>query len=248
MWLYFRFSSERAKLNCVTHSVKFEYWYLKKLSMIRNKVVWDKHCNSNRLTVRNIFLFCYSRFRLMCIFKWKETHFAYWMFYNFLFGIGVTPLLTVNVTWINRRIPRFKNRSGIPLSAKWLVMYMWYTYFISIDLIYLNLLKLLNKSHLTYLLFNVELISVLLKLNFTDWFLSKFRIDNCIWILFVTFKDCQNFSVCIKDFYLNLLKVFNATTAVWSILTVDYPYDPPRQQKCQNKDKVSGIIIWYSHY
>ena len=71
MWLYFRFSSERAKLNCVTHSVKFEYWYLKKLSMIRNKVVWDKHCNFNRLTVRNIFLFCYSRFRLMCIFKKK---------------------------------------------------------------------------------------------------------------------------------------------------------------------------------
>ena len=69
MWLYFRFSSERAKLNCVTHSVKFEYWYLKKLSMIRNKVVWDNHYNSNRLTVRNIFLFCYSRFRLMCIFK-----------------------------------------------------------------------------------------------------------------------------------------------------------------------------------
>ena len=69
MWLYFRFSSERAKLNCVTHSVKFEYWYLKKLSMIRNKVVWDKQYNSNRLTVRNIFLFCYSRFRLMCIFK-----------------------------------------------------------------------------------------------------------------------------------------------------------------------------------
>ena len=69
MWLYFRFLSERAKLNCVTHSVKFEYWYLKKLSMIRNKVVCDKHYNSNRLTVRNIFLFCYSRFRLMCIFK-----------------------------------------------------------------------------------------------------------------------------------------------------------------------------------
>ena len=40
-----------------------------KLSMIRNKVVWDKHCNSNRLTVRNMFLFCYSRFRLMCIFN-----------------------------------------------------------------------------------------------------------------------------------------------------------------------------------
>ena len=37
--------------------------------MIRNKVVWDKHYNSNRLTVRNIFLFCYSRFRLMCTFK-----------------------------------------------------------------------------------------------------------------------------------------------------------------------------------
>ena len=69
MWLYFRFSSERAKLNCVTHCVKFEYWYLKKLSMIRNKVVWDKHYNSNRLTERNIFLFCYSRFRLMCTFK-----------------------------------------------------------------------------------------------------------------------------------------------------------------------------------
>ena len=33
--------------------------------MIRNKVVWDKHYNSNRLTVR----ICYSRFRLMCIFK-----------------------------------------------------------------------------------------------------------------------------------------------------------------------------------
>ena len=37
--------------------------------MIRNKVVWDKHYNSNRLTERNIFLFCYSRFRLMCTFK-----------------------------------------------------------------------------------------------------------------------------------------------------------------------------------
>ena len=43
MWLYFRFSSERVKLNCVTNSVKFEYLYLRKLSMIRNKVVWDKH-------------------------------------------------------------------------------------------------------------------------------------------------------------------------------------------------------------
>ena len=37
--------------------------------MIRNKVMWDKHYNFNRLTVRNIFLFCYSRFRLMCIFN-----------------------------------------------------------------------------------------------------------------------------------------------------------------------------------
>ena len=69
MWLYFRFSSERVKFNCVTHSVKFEYLYLRKLSMIRNKVVWDKHYYSNRFTVRNIFLLCYSRFRLICIFK-----------------------------------------------------------------------------------------------------------------------------------------------------------------------------------
>ena len=72
MWLYFRFSSERVKLNCVNHSVKFEYLYiiyLRKLSMIRNKVVWDKHYYSNRFTVRNIFLLCYSRFRLICIFN-----------------------------------------------------------------------------------------------------------------------------------------------------------------------------------
>ena len=44
--------------------------------MIRNKVVWDKHYNSNRLTVRNIFLFCYSRFRLMCIFKVYQKYLA----------------------------------------------------------------------------------------------------------------------------------------------------------------------------
>ena len=37
--------------------------------MLRNKVVWDKHYKSNRLTVRNIFLLRYSRFRLMCTFK-----------------------------------------------------------------------------------------------------------------------------------------------------------------------------------
>ena len=60
----FSVSSERAKLNCVTLSVKFEYWYHKKLSMICNKVVWDKHYYSNRLNVRNIFLYCYSRFSL----------------------------------------------------------------------------------------------------------------------------------------------------------------------------------------
>ena len=42
--------------------------------MIRNKVVWDKHYNSNRLTERNIFLFCYSRFRLMCTFKKQGFH------------------------------------------------------------------------------------------------------------------------------------------------------------------------------
>ena len=42
--------------------------------MIRNKVVWDKHYNSNRLTVRNIFLFCYSRFRLMCIFNFAARY------------------------------------------------------------------------------------------------------------------------------------------------------------------------------
>ena len=37
--------------------------------MLRNKVVWDKHYYSNRITVRNIFLLRYSRFRLMCTFK-----------------------------------------------------------------------------------------------------------------------------------------------------------------------------------
>ena len=56
-------------MNCVTHSVKFEYLYFRKLSMIRKKVVWDKHYYSNRFTVRNIFLLCYSRFRLICIFN-----------------------------------------------------------------------------------------------------------------------------------------------------------------------------------
>ena len=48
--------------------------------MSRNKVVWDKHYNSNRLTVRNIFLFCYSRFRLMGIFK--ITHLLTCFFLN----------------------------------------------------------------------------------------------------------------------------------------------------------------------
>ena len=42
MWLYFRFSSERVKLNCVNLSVNFGYLYLKKLSMNRKKRVWDK--------------------------------------------------------------------------------------------------------------------------------------------------------------------------------------------------------------
>ena len=44
--------------------------------MIRNKVVWDKHYYSNRFTVRNIFLLCYSRFRLICIFKNANLRFV----------------------------------------------------------------------------------------------------------------------------------------------------------------------------
>ena len=74
------FSSERVKLHWVTLSVKFEYLYLRKLSMIRNKVVWDKHYKSNRFTVRNIFFLCYSRVRLECIFN--TQFFEY--FYGFL--------------------------------------------------------------------------------------------------------------------------------------------------------------------
>ena len=41
--------------------------------MLRNKVVWDKHYYSNRFTVRNIFLLRYSRFRLMCTFKFFKV-------------------------------------------------------------------------------------------------------------------------------------------------------------------------------
>ena len=52
----------------MTHCVNFEFLYLRKLSMLRNKVVWDKHYYSNRFTVRNIFLLRYRRFRLMCTF------------------------------------------------------------------------------------------------------------------------------------------------------------------------------------
>ena len=68
------FSVFGVKLNCVTHSVKFEYLYLRKLSIIGNKVVWDKHYYSNRFTVRNIFLLCYSRFRLICIFNQSSSN------------------------------------------------------------------------------------------------------------------------------------------------------------------------------
>ena len=57
--------------------------------MFRNKVVWDKHYYSNRFTVRNIFLLRYSRFRLMCTFKfyaeWKSVrleHFTSIVYYN----------------------------------------------------------------------------------------------------------------------------------------------------------------------
>ena len=92
MWLYFRFSSERVNLNCLTHSVKFEYLYLRKLSMIRNKVVWDKHYYSNRFTVRNIFLLCYSRFRLICIFK-VAARISLTMFQNFDLVSGLSVLI-----------------------------------------------------------------------------------------------------------------------------------------------------------
>ena len=43
--------------------------------MIRSKVeLWDKHYYSNRLTVRNIFLLRYSRFRLMCTFNVNQFY------------------------------------------------------------------------------------------------------------------------------------------------------------------------------
>ena len=76
-------------------------------SMIRNKVVWDKHYYSNRLTmltVRNIFLFCYSRFRLMCIFiffkypdAWNKTisnfaALADYQFFHFFLRLTFLPL------------------------------------------------------------------------------------------------------------------------------------------------------------
>ena len=47
MWLYFRFSSDRVKLNCVTHSVKFEFLYLKPQSDIR----CNRFATSPRLTI-----------------------------------------------------------------------------------------------------------------------------------------------------------------------------------------------------
>ena len=48
----------------MTHCMKFEYLYLRKLSMICNKVVWDKHYYSNRFTVRNIFYYVTVDFAL----------------------------------------------------------------------------------------------------------------------------------------------------------------------------------------
>ena len=51
-------------LNCVTLIVKFEYLYLRKLSMIGNKVVRDKHFYSNRFTVQNIFYYVTVDFAL----------------------------------------------------------------------------------------------------------------------------------------------------------------------------------------
>ena len=76
---------------------------IRKLSMIRNKVVWDKHYYSNRFTVRNIVLLCYSRFRLICIFKipllaliildgFYVNHFS---FYIYFYGNGEGRKLTM---------------------------------------------------------------------------------------------------------------------------------------------------------
>ena len=41
---------------------EFEYIYLNKLSMIRNKIVWDRHYSFNRLTMRNNVLSFFNRF------------------------------------------------------------------------------------------------------------------------------------------------------------------------------------------
>ena len=71
MWLYFRFPSERVKLNCVTHCVNFEFLYI--LGNCLWFVIKLKHHKSNRFTVQNIFLLCYSRSRLECIFKYICT-------------------------------------------------------------------------------------------------------------------------------------------------------------------------------
>ena len=59
----------KSKVEMYDPRVTFEYWYLKKSSMVRNKVVCDKHYYSNRLTLWNIFVLFYSRFRLVYIFN-----------------------------------------------------------------------------------------------------------------------------------------------------------------------------------
>ena len=63
--LEFRFSLERVKLNCVTLSLNFEYLYVNKSRMIRNKVMCDRHYFSIFITSYYVSI----DLRFVCIFK-----------------------------------------------------------------------------------------------------------------------------------------------------------------------------------
>ena len=75
--------------------------------MIRNKVVWDKHYYSNIFTVRNIFLLCYSRFRLIhvCIFNKQKNP-------------GSNHTVGKNFTFCNSRSTRDTHSSSKPMRMK----------------------------------------------------------------------------------------------------------------------------------
>ena len=92
MWVYFRFSSERVKLNCVTLSVNFEYLYL-------NNCEWFviKLCGIGIILLRDLLCGITSYYfsidlRFVCIFElWYRHELTVWtkrIFHGVMVRIG----------------------------------------------------------------------------------------------------------------------------------------------------------------